>query len=564
MRRQLGVLVEEDVAVPMRDGIVLRADVFRPETDGRFPGLLMRTPYGKRRWYGAYDRFVQAGYAVVLQDTRGRYASEGTYVPFTVEGTGDAEDGYDSVEWLAEQPFCDGSVGTFGSSYNAWMQWELARLRPPHLKAMAACTIPLECFQTDWPAGGFKPARRVHWWMATIAPDLRRREGLSPPHTWPEGTAVWSAEHGKWLGLLPWMAIAEYLPEGLASYVRDWLAHPNRRPWRFDEAHKEIDVPNLDVTGWFDHCNATIGHLGGMQAHARTEVARSQTKLIIGPWNHTLRGQRSQGDHDFGPQAEVDIDGLTLRWFDHWLKEIDNGIHSEPAVRYYVLGRDRWESSRTWPPEGTRMISLYLGSRGNAGWPDQAGVLRDELPDSEGMDRYLYDPRNPVPTIWTRDLMTLPVDRRCLEHRDDILYFRTPPLDEDLQIVGHPQVILYAASSAIDTDFFAHMVDEDPEGMALEVSYGMVRARHRASLDREEFLAPGQVTEFHIDMGPVSVCFRRGHCIRLEITSSNFPNHDRNHNVGRDDLSDAELRAATQEIVHSAKHPSRLELPVSS
>jgi putative CocE/NonD family hydrolase len=357
------------------------------------------------------------------------------------------------------------------------------------------------------------------------------------------------------------MAIADYLPQGLASYVRDWLAHPNRRPWRFEEAHKQINVPNLDVTGWFDHCNATIGHLAGMQAHAQTEVARTQTKLIIGPWNHTLRGQRSQGDHDFGPRAEVDIDGLTLRWFDHWLKGLRNGIDSEPAVRYYVLGRDRWEACSTWPPKGTRPVSLYLGGRGNAGWPEQAGTLREEAPGSEGIDRFVYDPRDPVPTVWTRDLMTLPVDRRCLEHRDDILYFRTPPLDEDLQIAGHPKLILYAASSAIDTDFFAHLVDEDPKGMALEVSYGMVRARHRASLDREEFLTAGQVVEFRIEMGPTAVCFRRGHRIRLEITSSNFPNHDRNHNVGRNDLADAELRTATQEVVHSPKHPSRLELP---
>ena len=222
----------------------LRANVFRPDTTGEFPGLLTRTPYGKAT--GGFDRFVRAGYVVVSQDRRGRYASDGQYTLFTVENTGEAEDGYDSVEWRTARPYCNGQVGTFGSSYNAWMQWQLAQSRPPSLVAMCADTIPLELTEVDW--GGLCPGRRIRWWFTTIAPDLRRRQGLPKSHTPAQAQEIWAnLEQGRWLGLLPWIKIVGYLPQHLAEFVEDWLQHPNRRPWRLDEVHQEIEVPNLDL-----------------------------------------------------------------------------------------------------------------------------------------------------------------------------------------------------------------------------------------------------------------------------------------------------------------------------
>lgn len=556
----LGIIVEKDVAVPMRDGVVLRANVFRPDSPGQFPGLLRRTPYGKTET--GFDRYVRAGYAVVCQDSRGRYASDGDYVTFTVENTGDAEDGYDSVEWLARQPYCNGKVGTFGASYCAWMQWMLAKLRPPHLVAMQAQSIPLDAHEVDW-WGAFRPGRRIRWWMTTMAPDLRRREGLPPPHTPAEARKIWDEiEHGRWIGFMPWIDFPQYLPKRLAEFADDWLRHPNRRPWKLDEAHKEIDVPNLDFSGYYDHCGGTMAHLAGMQENARTEVARTQTKLVLGPWNHGGIGKRKIGEIDFGPQAQLDTTDMIIRWFDHWLKGEDNGIDREPAVRYFVMGSAKWKTAGTWPPEGTSQTMLHLRSQGDAGCVEGSGLLALDAPGDEPTDSYTYDPHDPCPTLWTRDLFTVPSDRRQLEHRQDILYYRTPPLDEEIEIVGYPEVILYASSSATDTDFFARLVDEHPDGPAIEVCYGMVRARHRHSLDREDLLTPGEVAELRVKLGATACRFLKGHRIRLEITSSDFPSHDRNHNTGGNDLAETELIPARQTIRHSAEHPSRLIVDV--
>ncbi len=638
----LGVIVEENVPVRMRDGVVLRANVFRPDATGRYPGLLLRTPYGKPA--GGFHRHVRNGYAVVTQDIRGRYASDGCFVPFTVPDTGDAEDGYDSVEWLAVQPWCNGRVGTMGASYNAWLQWELARLQPPHLAAMCAYTIPLELTGVDW-CGAFRAGRRIKWWLTTIAPDLRRRQGLPGPQTPAEARRLWEdVEQGHWVGYLPWKRFPDHLPPGLAEYAADWLAHPNRRPWGFDKVHAQVEVPNLDFSGWYDHCNDTIRHLAGMQAHGRTAAAREQTRLVIGPWNHAGLGQRRVGDIDFGPQAEVDLPDLIMRWFDYWLKDIPNGQEREPAVRYFVMGSGRWKSTATWPPGNTVERVWLLGSAGNAGSPGGDGWLREAgaaetagtdtvevapveantveaetnqaasavhrsdgaapkrqgwagAPDRQDSaphcdaDSYCYDPRDPVPTLWGPEWFTAPADRRQLAHRRDILYYRSAPLTEAVEATGYPEAVVYVSTTAPDTDFFARLVDEHPPagavdgdlvqapasrsgpstqpssragGPALEICYGMVRLRHRRSLDHEELVQPGQVVELRLRLGATACRFQSGHRIRLEITSSDFPNHDRNHNTGGDDLAEMDMAVATQTVYHDPAQPSRLVLPVDA
>jgi len=555
----LGVIVDPDVSVPMRDGVVLRANVFRPDAPGRFPALVNRTPYGKAQC--GFEDFVRAGYVVVTQDTRGRYASEGEFKVFSVENTGDAEDGYDTVEWVANRPWCNGKVGTFGVSYGAWMQYQLARLRPPHLKAMSAVSIPTELTDVDWP-GAFKPARRVRWWLTTIAPDLRRRKGRRPPHTPEEAAKIWDGiEHGRMLGLVPWIRVVRYLPAPLADQVADWLRHPNRRAWRFTEAHKDIEVPNLDFTGWYDHC-CSIDHFVGMRKYAATGLARDHTRVVIGPWNHCNLGRRKQGDFDFGLDAEVNLRQMQIRWFDCWLKGIDNGVAREPAVRYFVMGSEKWKSAETWPPRNLERVKLYLAGGGDAHLPHGSGALVDEARENGPPDTYVHDPFNPVPTLWDPACFYNVSDRRRLDYRDDILRYCTTPLEEDIDVVGNPEVVLYAASSAPDTDFFVRLVDDYPDGPAMEICYGMVRARYRNGFDREEFIKPGEVTRFRIRMGITACCFRKGHRIRLEICSSDFPNHDRNHNTGKNDLLDAEMAVAKQTVYHSPQHPSTLVIPV--
>jgi hypothetical protein len=558
-RGALGVITELDVEMPMRDGTILRGNVFRPDAAGQFPAVLTRTPYGKGE--GGDLRFVRSGYVIVIQDCRGRYASEGEFQSFQVPHTREAEDGYDSVEWLAAQPYCNGRVGLMGSSYPGWLAWEAASAQPPHLVAMSACTIPVELTDLDYP-GAFKPARRLHWWLNSIAPDLRRRAGWPPPHNGQEAREIWDRPLGDlWLSFLPWRDLADALPPPLGDEVRAWMESPLAPVWRFTEKHQQVRVPNLDFTGWFDHC-WSAGHLPSMQEHGATPVAREQTKVVIGPWNHGGRGQRKCGEVDFGPPAEVDMGLMALQWFDHWLKGADNGVDDWPACRYFVMGAGQWEDSLTWPPAADRLDVLYLDSPGAASPVSAGGALMSEPPATDQPDQYVYDPRDPVRTLWEPGLFTAAADRRQLEHRRDLMIYRTEPLAQDLEIAGHPEVVIHAASSAPDTDFFARLVDDDPDGIALEVCYGFVRARHRHGLDREELLVPGEIVEFHIRLGPTAVRFAAGHRIRLEITSSDFPNHDRNHNTGGDDMAETELVTARQSVHHSAAHPSRLILPV--
>lgn len=555
-----GVVTEHDVDVPMRDGVLLRSNVFRPQGEGRFPGILLRTPYGKPE--AGYERYVRAGYVVVTQDSRGRYASEGDHVPFTEPNTGDAEDGFDAVEWLAAQPWCDGNVGTLGASYNAWMQWELAKLRPPHLRAMCAYTIPLELTEVDWP-GGFRPGRRIKWWLTTMAPDLRRRAGWPEPHTVADARQLWDEVEGEghWIGYLPWQDFPRHLPPGLREYCETWLAEPDRRPWRFDEIHQHVDVPNLDFSGWYDHCNGSMRHLQLMQNNARSQTAQQATRLVCGPWNHPGLGKRCIDDVDFGPQAALDLPDVIIRWFDHWLKGIDNGTRDEPAVRYFVMGGEgHWRTAATWPPPETTSLDLLLGSHGGASHQSGGGCLLFEGSQA-GQDEYTYDPTNPVPTIWGKAWFTGPGDRRQLEYRPDILCYRSQPLTETVEIAGYPRAILHVSSSARDTDFFARLVHEVPEGPAAEICYGMVRLRHRNGLDTDALVPPGEIVEIEIELGPTACRFASGDRIRLEITSSDFPNHDRNHNTGRNDLQDVELVSATNTVYHGPIRPSRLILP---
>ncbi len=555
------MLVEENVRVAMRDGIELSTNIFRPDAPGRFPAIVNRTPYGKRA--GGMERFVRCGYVVLSQDARGRYESDGEYVLYTDESNHDAEDGYDTVEWAAAQAWCDGNVGTWGTSYPAYMQWQLASLRPPHLRCMCACSIPQENWEVDW-VGAFKPARRIKWWLTTIAPDLRRRAGLPPPHTPEEARKIFDElEACNWMHFMPWLDFPKHLPPPLDRYAEEWLMAPGSKPWKFAEKYKEIEVPNLDFSGWYDHC-ASMMHLPGMQADGRTEPARTQTKLIIGPWNHSGAAPRKVGDADFGPNAELDRPGIEIAWFDHWLKGIENDVAEWPACRYFVMGSAKWKSAPTWPPPDMAEQTFYLGSDGVANPLDNAGTVSGTRPLADTTDTYTYDPRNPVPTVWTPAFFTVPPDRRRTEHRSDILYYCSEPLAEAIQIVGYPEVVLYAASSAPDTDFFARLVDEEPDGPAREIAYGMIRARHRNSMEREDFLTPGEVTELRIRMHPTANRFLAGHRIRLEITSSDFPNHDRNHNTGRNDLADAELVTARQTIAHSPQYPSRLIVNVDN
>ncbi len=552
-----GLLYEENVAVPMRDGTLLRANLWRPDREGAFPAILERTPYGKAVGLdNGAARFAHAGFVFLAQDCRGRYASGGTWIPFTEPSTGEAEDGFDTVEWVARQPWCNGRVGTTGASYNGWMQWQLAGLQPPHHAAMSARTIPLEMADIDW-SGGFKSGRRLAWWFLGMAPDLRRRLGLPPPHTPAEAAlALPAADQQKLFRTLPLSSLPALLPPGLAESALAWLRNPAGKPWGLAAKHPRTIVPNFDITGWYDHCSGTLGHFSGMRRNGGAPASRSQTRVLIGPWNHMSAGRRKQGAFDFGPAAEVDIIGLLLRWFDRWLRNADNGVDREPPVRYFVMGSNEWKAADDWPPRDARAHTLFLRT---AGALDARPPCADETPG-----RYTADPNDPVPSLCDAALFTQPADRRSLDHRADILRYVSEPLEADLEIAGHPEVVLHAASTARDTDFFARLADEAPGGPAMEICYGMTRARYRSGLDKEEPLSPDEPVEIRIRLGPTSCRFLKGHRIRLEICGADFPLHDRNHQTGGNDLFETELKTATQTVFHAAGMASHLILPVTA
>ncbi len=555
---KIKVLTERNVTVPMRDGVVLRANVFRPDRGGPYPVLVMRTPYGKMN--GA-DRYVKAGYIVVSQDARGRYASDGKWESFVRFKTHDAEDGYDTIEWAAKLPGSTGKVGTFGASYNAFLQWRTAPLRPPSLVAMAAFSIPARYTDLEGP-GTIRTGRRMHWWVTGMSPNMRTKSNRSGNNSKTEIRKLWLAgESEKWLNLLPYLDLPREVFEDETEAVHYWLNNPHTDPWKLHEDVKEITVPNFDIIGWYDHCNGDMLLNKTIMSQAKSETARLGSRTIIGPWAHVGRGSRRYGNIDFGPNATLDSAALEIRWFDYWLKGKDNGLEKTAPVRIFVMGDNKWRDEQHWPLQRTEEKVLYLTSGGHANTPAGDGNLVANITDESGSDHFTYDPKDPVPSLHGATLFQIPTDQKPLAGREDILVFQTELLDKRIEVTGNPVVELFASSSAPDTDFFVRLIDVAPDGIERDVSLGMVRARYRNGLDKPGLITPGEVVKYTIRMNPTSNAFLPGHRIRLDVTSSDFPNYDRNHNTAANQNADATLKTAKQTIYHGGVHATRIVLP---
>lgn len=558
-RCELAVIVERDVPATMRDGVVLRADVHRPGSGGPYPVLVMRTPYGKHKQ--KFEQQVKAGYIVVCQDVRGRYASDGTWESWMRPRTHDAEDGYDTVEWAARLPGAGGKVGTIGFSYSALLQWRLAALRPPSLVAMSAHSIPARYTDLEGP-GTLRPGRRLRWWIVTLTPDLRRRANRPGTHTETEAAAVWDAGAGqKWLYFLPWLDLPREVFEDETPFMQEWLRNPQADPWQLDEACREITVPNLEVVGWHDHAKGDMLLQQTLVKAGKTKAARKGSRLVIGPWSHFPPGGRRFGEIDFGPEADVNLAALDIRWFDYWLKGKPNGVDRDAPVRIFVMGDNQWRDETHWPPKRARNMSFFLTGGGKANTPSGDGQLVERRPDANGEDHFTYDPHDPVPTLYGPGAFTCATDQRPLSNRTDILVYQTEPLTRRVEVTGMPSVELYAASSAPDTDWVARLIDVTPDGLARDVCMGLVRARYREGMDKARFVPPGKMVKYTIRLDPTSNAFLPGHRIRVDITSSDFPNYDRNHNTTADPNRDTKLVVARQTIRHGKLFPSRIVLP---
>lgn len=565
------MIVERNVAVPMRDGVVLRADVYRPDARGRFPTLVNRTPYGKDGMLEGggeptVGRAARSGYAVVVQDVRGRHNSDGEFRPYQQEG----RDGYDTIEWAAAQSWSDGKVGMFGLSYPGAVQWLAAMEAPPHLVAI----FPAMTFATGrhffYYGGGFN-----HDWMrwigSTIAPDIRIRKGLQGPKTEEEAEQIWERRKWEWEEFLPLTGFPLF--KDVAPWYYEWLEHPDDGPyWSFADvtaAHGRITIPAMNFSAWYDSSYGPHGattNFTGMRQKGATPRARQGQRLILGPWDHgdPKEHETRVGEYEFGPNGTIDYYGLILRWHDRWLKGIRNGIDEGPPVRLFIMGENLWRDEMEWPLKRARETAFYLRGAGHANTLRGDGLLSTEPPGpGEPADRYVYDPRRPVKIVNFEKLG--PYDRSSIQTRRDVLVYTTEPLDRDLEVTGPIVVRLWIASNAPDTDFAVMLCDVHPDGRAWNLTpqeAGFLRARYRESESSPKLLTPGEPTELVIGGMVTSNLFRRGHRIRLEVTSSRFPVFDRNPNTGEPVAASSRMISARQTIFHDAAHPSRVLLPV--
>jgi len=556
------VKIEKEVAASMRDGVKLYTIIFRPDAQGKFPVILIRTPYNKES-YGddsSFPRYAaQKGYVVIIQDVRGRYSSEGEFLPYMQE----INDGYDAVEWAAALPYSNGKVGMQGCSYLGAVQWQLAMAAPPHLVAI----FPQCCFASARHFFFFGGAFDMSWipWLNGRLPDIKRRRGIDVAAA-DQTRRKWSRDKWKWYRFLPLKELP--LLKEFCPYYYEWLNHPDDGPyWDFvnvEKKHKSITVPAYNLTGWFDDGYGQPGaiiNFAGMRKSGKTETAREGQKLIIGPWTH-CRPTSKAGDIDFGEEAKIDLNALVIRWCDYWLKGIDNDIMDEPPIRIFVMGDNTWRYEQEWPLARTEFIPFYLHSQGKANSLNGDGSLNKQQPSGEIPDIYIYDPANPVTDYTER---SGPRDQRSVEVRNDVLVYTSEPLASDLEATGPIKAVIWASSSAKDTDFVVKVTDVYPDGTSQNITpplSGVLRARYRESESSPLLLSPGKIHGFTIDLMYTSHVFKAGHRIRVSITSSYFPYIDRNPNTGHAFGEDSELIRATQTIYHDEKHPSRVILPI--
>lgn len=556
------VIIEHGVSAKMRDGVTLRADVYRPKAEGKFPVLLQRTPYDKR---AAVDFGLMAaarGYVVVVQDVRGCFTSEGEWRPFRHE----SEDGFDTVEWAAALPYSDGRVGMFGGSYVGATQMLAAIAHPPHLAGIFPVVTASNYFDGWTYQGGAFELWFNASWTSAIAPDtLTRKINSSVP---------------QWTQKLPLSAypILNVDTSDLAPYYWDWLAHPNYDEyWKavsIADHHNQIQVPAYHVGGWYDiFMGGTWRNYVGIKAHGGSEAAQHGQRLMMGPWYHGPFDGRT-GELDFGPAARsadgrsFSTDEVMLRWYDHLLKGFANGIEREKPVKIFVMGENAWRDEDDWPLPRAKNTPYYLHSGGSANSLVGDGTLSTEAGQTEPSDHFVYDPANPVPTRGgglccdNARLASGAFDQRAVESRGDVLVYSTPPFKQDFEATGPVTLELYASTSAVDTDFTAKLVDVWPNGLAQNLTDGILRARYRNSQEKPEFLNPGEVYKLTIDLWATSNVFKAGHKLRLEVSSSNFPRFDRNLNTGENGANSARTVKASNAVYHDRDHPSALIIPV--
>jgi putative CocE/NonD family hydrolase len=559
-------VVERNVNMKTRDGVTLKADIYRPASEGTFPVLLTRTPYNKDGMSPVGLQGAARGFMVVAQDTRGRYASEGEWYPFKHE----SNDGYDAVEWAAALPHSNGKVGMFSGSYVGATQMLAAIAHPPHLAGICPI-VTASNYHEGWTyqGGAFEQWFNESWTSGLAQNTLQRKIEAATNATKAENV----------LPLTQYPLFNTQLDPGapagtaeLAPYFLDWLSHPLYddywKQWSIEENFQNIQVPALTVAAWYDiFLGGSLRNYLGLHLHAGNEEARKGQHLLVAIGGHSGSG-RTVGTVDFGPSAPFSENDVILDWYDYLFLGKQNEFANGKPVKIFVMGKNEWRYEDSWPLERAKETRYFLQSDGVANSSGGNGSLATAASAKQASDTFVYDPANPVPTVGGplccdgNHLAPGPRDQKEVEGRSDVLIYSTPPLEQDLEVTGPVTLDLFAKSSAVDTDFTAKLVDVRPNGMAQNLTEGILRARFRESASEAKLLELGGVYEYKIDMWATSNVFLKGHRIRLEVSSSNFPRFDRNLNTGKDAATSAEFVRATNTVLHDAEHPSALILPV--
>ena len=587
------VRLEKSIMVPMRDGVRLSTDLYFPEIpDKKLPTVLIRTPYNKKRsrTRGANSKiymFASHGFVVAVQDSRGKHESEGIYSP---PAGNEAQDGYDTVGWIAKQSWSNGNVGTFGCSYPAEVQAAQAPLRHPNLKCMIPQNGPMVGaangryrYWSGFKGGVLDYSATLPWFMSAGSKySLKPPPGLSD-----EEIREIREFYNPAVSIVPevdWEKMDWFLP--MIDIMDEVGAPPNDfnklittdfgDPWWHDvmgyfDGTEKFDVPALHMTSWFDASSAeTIFEFNLFRENAVSDNARDNQFVIVAPTTHcsceratenTIVGERDMGD------ARLEYFDIYLKWFDFWLKGEKNGITDMPKVQYYTMGKNEWSSAEEWPVPGMALTKYYLHSDGSANSRNGDGRLTTEMPGDEPSDTIIYDPANPVPTLGgprgtSYGSPAGAFDQAKVELRNDVLVFTTPAFDEGILLTGPIAAVFYVSSSAKDTDFTAKIVDVTPDGTAYNIQVGVIRARYREGFTKKVFMEEGGVYKVQIDLDATSSYFAPGHKIRLQVSSSDFPLYERNLNTGGNNYDETEWVIAENTIHHSQQYPSHLILPV--
>ncbi len=551
-----------DIDTPMRDGVNLSSDIILPAGSGPFPVILMRTPYdnSESRYLDTGRYFAQRGYAFVVQDVRGRGDSDGEWLPFMNE----VDDGYDTVEWLAAQPWSTGKVGMMGGSYAAHVQWMAAKTNPPHLAAMSSTASPGKWLEDGLPyRNGILSLEMFAWFYLTHGRSMQ------------SSIAAYEGVGDDPLGM-NWAQILRQLPlnqlDELTGFYspgwREWLSQPDLNDYwyqlRMDDQFSSVNIPTLHITGWFDDC--MIGTVFNYEQMLAQSPAKDDQYIVIGPWDHhgTREPQRTLYGEDFGDAALMDVLDLQARFFDRYLKNI--AVFDQPKVSLFALGENQWRAQDEWTLPQSKKNLYYLDAANKAQTIEGDGSLSQTFASGTDSDTYIYDPENPTPawvnhdTKWSPQDLTL--DQRFAQSREDVLVYTSEPLAQALEIAGTPTVMLYMSSDVTDTDFYVTLTDVYPDGRAVRIAWGALRTRYRETPREAKLMIPGEIYSLHIDLAPVLNVFQEGHRIRLDIRSAAFPLYDRNPNTGHTIGEDTEMQPATQTIYHSKQYPSCLLLPV--